>query len=131
MATKAITLPSGATLEVTVSPFSISKALYMAIAAEAKDLKLDPKAEVDVNLYKDLLCMALGSPKIESALYECMKRCTYKGLKITLDTFEPVDARDDYLTVCFEVARENILPFTKSLSAQFAGIFQSLKKLPA
>ena len=124
-------LPSGAELEVTMSPFKIAKALYMAVADEMKALKLDPKAEVDVNFWKDLMCTGVASKRIEEALAECMKRCTYKGLKITDDTWEPVEARGDYLQACFEVAKENILPFTKDLFAKYGGILQKLKDTPA
>lgn len=122
-----VTLPSGSILEITVGSFQESKALYMAVMEELKVLKLDPTAEVDVNLFKDMFCAALSSKKIEAALDVCMKRVTYNGLKVTQDTFEPVEAREDYLNVCFEVAKENIQPFTKNLYAQFGDIFQKVK----
>ena len=120
-------LPSGAELEITPAPFKEAKALYMAVADELKGLRLNPEAEVDVNFFKDLFCTGLASKKIETALADCMKRVTYNGLKITDDTWEPLDARQDYLTACFEVAKENISPFTKSLSAQFGDVLQKLK----
>jgi hypothetical protein len=126
-----VALPSGAELDVTMSPFKIARALYMSVADEMKGLKLDPKAEVDANFWKDLLCTGLASKRIEEALAECMKRCTYNGLKITDDTFEPVEARADYLMVCFGVAKENIQPFTKDLFAKYGATFQSLKNTPA
>lgn len=126
-----ITLPSGAELDITPSPFTVAKALYQAVAAEGKDLKLDPSAEIDVNFYKDIFCVALSSKKIEAALAECMKRVTYNGVKVTDETFEPIEARDDYLSVCFEVMKENIQPFTKSLYAKYADILGSLTNIPA
>lgn len=116
---------------ITLSPFPVSKSLYQAILDEARVLHLDPKAQVDVNLFKDILCIGLSSKKIEERISECMKRATYNGLKITEDTFEPVAARDDYLTVCFEVAKENVLPFMKSLYAQYAPILENLLKDPS
>lgn len=123
-----VTLPSGAKLEVQVAPFTLSKSLYMAVAEEAKALKLDPGAEVDVNFFKDIFCTGIASKKIEMALAECMKRATYNGLKITDDTWEPLEARQDYLPACFEVAQENIKPFMKSLYAQFAESLTAMKK---
>lgn len=128
---KSITLPSGAKLDITVSPFAISRALYQAVLEECKALKLDPKAEIDVNLWKDLFCTMMSSPRIQAALDECMKRVIYNGRKIDADTFEPVEARDDYFTVCIEVAKENILPFTKSLFAQYGAILEKLGAVPA
>lgn len=122
-----VSLPTGKELDITVSPFSISKALYQAVCEEVKNLKLDPEAEIDANFWKDIFCSGLSSKKIDLALDECMKRCTYGGLKIDKDTFEPVESREDYLLVCFEVAKDNITPFTKSLYAQFGTVFQKLK----
>lgn len=129
---KEIVLPSGAKLAITLSPFAISKALLQAMLEEGKELKIDPKTEIDVNLFKDLFCTAFCSKKIEACVLECMKRVTYNGLKIDVNTtFEPEEARDDYMTVCYEVAKENVMPFTKTLTQQYSQILESLKKLPA
>lgn len=122
-----VKLPSGATLQITVASFSESKALYMAVADEMKGLRLDPKAQVDVNFWKDLFMTGIASAKIEAALQPCMKRSLYNSARIGGDTFEPVEARDDYFQVCYEVAKENIAPFTKSLYAQYAGILEKVQ----
>lgn len=122
-----VTLPSGSTLKITPAPFPEARALYQAVVEEMKGLKLDPEAEIDVNFYKDVFCVGLSSKKIEAALWKCMERSLINDLKITADTFEPVEKRDDYLTVCFEVAQENIRPFTKSLFAQYGHIFAMIQ----
>jgi hypothetical protein len=124
-----VTLPSGAVLVVAPAPFQAAKALYQAVLEEVKGVKVDPLAEVDVNLFKDMFCIGLSSKKIESALAECLKRVTYNGLKVDSSTFEPVESRQDYVTACFEVAKENIEPFTKSLYAQYAAILGQLQKV--
>ena len=126
-----VVLPSGAILEITAAPFDDAKALYMAVADEARGLKLDSKAEIDANFWKDIFCTGLASKKIEAALAVCFKRVTYSGLKIDKDTFEPIEAREDYLTVCFEVAKENVSPFLKSLYARFSPILEKLAKFLA
>ena len=120
-------LPSGAKLDITLSPFTISRALYQAILEEGKLLKIDAKTEIDVNFYKDLFCSGLSSKKIEACLEECMKRVAYNGRKIDGETFEPIEARGDYMTVCFEVAKRNVLPFMKNLSQQWSLILDKLK----
>lgn len=127
---KVIDLPSGAKLEITVAPFSEAKALWAAVASELKGLKLDPEADVDVNFWKDLFCTAIESKKLEDALRACLKRCTYNGKRIIDDSiFEPVEARDDYLAVCYEVTKENVSPFMKSLSARYAALIEQIKAL--
>lgn len=128
---KEVVLPSGRKLEITMGSFVESKALYTAAMEELKGIKLDPNAEVDVNLYKDMFCAALSSRKIEQAMDALLKRCTYDGLRIVADTFEPEEARGDYLEVMFYVAEENIKPFTKNLYAKFGAILPKLKGSPA
>ena len=124
--TEDLTLPSGSTLKITLAPFAQSKALYQAVLEELKALHLDPNAEVDVNLFKDIFCAGFASKKVEIALEECMKRVLYNGTKILPDTFEPVAAREDYLPVCLEVARANVAPFLKHLSSVLPGILGTL-----
>lgn len=125
---KEVKMPSGAILKINLAPFGDSKALYQAVLEEAKGLKIDGQAELDVNLFKDIFCAGFSSKKIEAALMLCMKRALYNDLRITDETWEPVAAREDYMPACFEVAKENLLPFTKSLSAQYALILGQLKK---
>lgn len=129
--TKEVTLPSGAKLKITLAPFADAKALYQAMLEEAKSLQLDPEADIGhPNLIKDLFCTALSSKKIEACLVKCMERATYNDLKINNDTFEPESARDDYFTVCFEIAKENVAPFTKSLYARYSHLLGVLKNVP-
>lgn len=116
---KEIKLPSGAILKISNTPFAISKALYQAVLEEMKGLSLT--AGTDMNeVLKNLFCIGFSSKKIETALSECLKRCTYndgKGdLKIDDSTFEAPSAREDYTILCVEVMMENISPFMKGLS---------------
>lgn len=124
---KEVTLPSGAKLEITLAPFEAAKTLFQAVLEEMRGLKLDPNADIDVNLYKDLFCTGFASKKVEAALAECLKRATYNGVKISKDTFEPVEAREDYMQVMLEVAMENLKPFTKNLLQQFQAIMVDMK----
>jgi hypothetical protein len=125
-----ITLNSGKELHITLATFAVSRNLLQAMLAEAKDLKFDPDAQVDVNVFKDLFCVGLSSKKIEAALHECLKKAVYDGQKCdSSDTWEKEDARGDYLEVCFEVAKANISPFTKTLTAQFKQVLTKAKSV--
>lgn len=128
---KEVVLPSGATLKIQMAPFADSRALYQALLDEAKGLKLDMAAEVDGNFYKDIFCVGFSSKKIEAAIFKCMERCLINDLRITLDTFEPVESRDDYFMVLFEVTQENVRPFTKSLYAQLRHVMSMIQNVPA
>lgn len=130
---KEVKLPSGAVLKMTPSPFAVSKALYQQLLREAKGLQISSKMEIG-SLYKELFCIGLSSEAVEKCLWECFKRCTYNAgngdLKIDESTFEPVERRDDYLMVCMEVAKENVLPFGKSLYAEYQRILAMIENVP-
>lgn len=123
---KTVMLPSGAKLDITVSPFGISKNLYQAVVEEAKNVKANSEDSI-FNLGKDIVCTLLSSQKVEAALNECMKRVVYNGKRVDSDTFEPVETREDYIPVCIEVAKENINPFMKHLYAQYSPVWEKLK----
>lgn len=117
-----VKLPSGAVLVVNAAPFADSKKLYQAILKEMKVVHVNYDKETNLdfaNALKDSFCVGFSSTQIEDCLWECLKRCTYNGDKITNDTFEPTTAREDYSDVCLEVTKENVLPFGKSLYAKF------------
>jgi hypothetical protein len=115
-----VKLPSGAELEINLAPFSDANALNKAVARELAKLKLDKEIELnDPSFLKDLVCAAIASEDIMAALWVCFKRCTYSGLRITSETFEPEEARGDYFIICKEVLQANCLPFIKSLLSQF------------
>lgn len=113
-----VTLPSGANLKMQMSTFKISKALYQAVLKELKRLNYSMQTDLPVIL-KDVFCAAFSSQEIEECLWECFKRCTINDLKIDESTFEKEDAREDYMKVCMEVGKLNIIPFAKSHFAEF------------
>lgn len=129
-----VELPSGNVLQVGVSPFSVSKALYQAVLREMRGVKISSDDPVPLIL-KDLLCAGLSSPEIEKCLWECLKKCTYnsgKGdFKVEESAFEPVECRGDYHQVCMEVAQDNIGPFVKSLCAEFFRSSQTIANILA
>lgn len=120
-------LPSGKKLHIQVAKFLTGKALFQAFSDELKGMKIATDTDIDVSLLKDLLCTAVSSKKIEAALWECFKTVTVDGLKIDTDTFEPVDMRADYFIVALEVAKDNLLPFTKHLMPLFSALLGKAK----
>lgn len=124
---KKVELPSGAELTITLAPFKDGKALYQAIAEELKAIDVEFDDDIDANFMKNLFCVGISSKKIEAALEPCLKRVLYNGLKIDDKTFEPANARQDYIPAMFEVAKENVLPFAKSLYAKYETVLSILK----
>lgn len=118
-------LPSGATLKFNLAPFADAKDLYQVVAAEIKDVPF--KKEMDtIEVYKSLALIALSSKKIEEAIWKCLERARYNEVKVNKNTFESEEARQDYLEVLLEVAKENIAPFMKSLYAEYQHFFQTV-----
>lgn len=130
---KEIKMPSGATLKVAPSPFADSKALFQALMKEFKGITFGAKVELAA-IIKDILCTGIYSVEVERCLTVCMGRCIYSdergNLKIDADTFEPAKAREDYLPACVEIAKENVLPFGKSLYAVYQRALAMIDKDP-
>lgn len=123
---KEVILDSKAVLKIDPAPFAVSKSLYQAVIEEMKSIKIDVNVS-DGNFFKDIFCVTFSSKRVELALDECMKRVLYNGNKISAETWEPIEAREDYTAVCFEVLKENLTPFMKSLYAQYAQILAILQ----
>lgn len=123
-----LTLESGAKLDLGMAPFATGMKLFKTVANELKlvnfelgleDMNLRRLADKDINTFKNAILQLAGSDALEAALFACMERCLYNGVKIDRKTFEPEDARADYLPVAWEVMKYNLAPFFKNLSLSF------------
>lgn len=123
-----VKLPSGTVLRVQAAEFGDAWTLWQVFLEELKGLKIDSTMEMDYNFLKDIFCSGFSSKKFEAALKKCMQPCIYGEQRIVnYDMFEPLEARQDFMQVCFEVAAENVRPFTKSLYAEYATIIAKIK----
>lgn len=120
-----IKLPSGATLKVAPAPFAISKDLYQAVLRDMKEVSIKDGLDI-AEILKQFFCVGFSSKEVEALTWKCLERCLYNGERITEDTFEPIERRDDYLKVVAEVVKENVLPFAKSLYAEFKAAMQMM-----
>ena len=117
-----VTLPSGAILKIGLSPFADAKALYQTLLRELKAATITSQIDFTA-LVKDVICIGFSSQAVDIVLAKCMQRCTIDygngDMKIDSETFEPVEARGDYVKVCVEVVKANVAPFMMSLYADF------------
>ena len=128
------TLKSGATLDITRSPFVIGHKLFKVVTKEVKenvDLKLGLKGQTlgnlgefeatdeALNTIKDAFMTVLSSQEIEDVLWECMARVTYNDQKVTIKLFDDEAIQEDFFEVFKEVAMYNLIPFGKSLASLF------------
>lgn len=125
---KKVSLPSGAELEITLAPFMEGERLFTATAECLKSVKIDGKTDVkdltsNINSLKDAFLSCLTSQAMKDAILACLKRCTYNRQRITSwDVFDGMNARQDYLAVCWEVVKFNLTPFTRSLISKLSGL---------
>lgn len=109
-------LPSGALLYISTSSMDDCDALFSALAKCTKGipLTLDMLSQ-DATIVKDVLAEALSSVEVKSALWKCMTRATYNGVKITKQLFDDEkmgdSARTDYFLIVFHVIKVNCAPF--------------------
>lgn len=122
------TLESGRVLEIGLAPFANSWLVYQTFLKEISYIELDEEAEVNVNFLKGVFCACMSSKHLEAAIWECMGRCKYDGQKIIRDTFEDVKAREDYIEICWLVAKENVEPFLKTLTQKYGHVLEMMKK---
>ena len=130
-----VSLPSGAELEMTLAPFLEGEKLFSATAECLKTVKVDGLNAEDLTAsfesLKNAILACITSKELKDSLLACLKRCTYNGQRITSwDVFEDVNAREDYLSVCWEVVKFNLTPFTRNLISKFSGLIEIAKTNP-
>lgn len=81
-------------------------------------------------LIKSVLYLA-SSNEVEESLFTCGKRAVYGNekniAKITEEFFEPLEHRELYYPIMFELIKVNVLPFIKGLFSQFGGSVEKIK----
>ncbi len=125
---ESITLKSGRSLMLGIAPFAIGTKLFKTVLAELRTVnlevqKLDITADLNLskmdpkmlNTVKDVICELASSDQVEAIVFDCFARCTLDGKKIDRSTFEPEDARQDYLQAAWEVIKFNLAPFFRGL----------------
>jgi hypothetical protein len=115
-------LPSGAYIDVTPLPYAQAWDVAQTLLREVEKLNIDLRGlnldelmATDIVAIKGPICAVLGSPTVLNAVKLCFNRCTYNLAKIDDKTFEPVEARGDFLFCAFYALKENVHPFFGSL----------------
>jgi hypothetical protein len=124
------TLPSGAEFEVTLLDFEPAFDISQTVSRFVGLLEVDLKAleiekwksfsDIEVDAIKRPLSQILSNAELRKAGDRCLVKCTYNGQKVTTKTWEPAEARQDYLIAMFYALKENVAPF-------FVGAFSFLK----
>lgn len=121
------TATSGAKVKINVADFEDAQNLKFAIqkALKTEDFELKDIGDImsaDVWPIAKIAMAVDCSKEVNEALWPCLARCSRNGDKITKNTFEPVEARQDYYEIVVSCIKENVGPL-------FAGVSVVLKKL--
>lgn len=127
---------SGAKVKINLADFPDAMALKDAIGREISvkdfDMKLDPTKGINqefdaANLIKIFLAVD-SAPAVVDALFKCLGRCTYNGQRITKETFNSAEAREDYYEIVIACVKANIAPFVKGLFSKLSPLLGSMKQ---
>lgn len=135
-----IQVPSGKQVLINPAPFqdamTLKSAIGKAISGSDVEISIDfakelKTQEFDLASIVKLAALVDSDAAINEALMKCLIRCTYDGEKITMQTFEPVEAREDYYPIVLACLKENIGPFFKSQLSRLLPAMEALKAMAA
>lgn len=121
-------LPSGSILKYNISTFDNGDHLYRAIIEEAGSMDVNKLTDIDETLLLKVVLKSLSSKKIKEAVWACFDKAIVDGEKLTKEYFEPASKREDYMPIVIEITKVNMMPFWKSLCAQFLPLFQQVQE---
>lgn len=114
------TAPSGAKILITPADWKSAKVLKKAIE---KELNLDEGLDFTnpATWIKNIISVD-SSDAVDSALWPCLARCTRDNEKITEQTFDKLEARQDYYEIVSACIKENLGPLVESLFSKLSAL---------
>lgn len=85
-----------------------------SVFESVKDLDIEDFATTVV----ETMLVVDADKAVNEALLACLAKCTYNSEKITMRTFDSVDARKDYYRIVRECIKVNIIPFYEGLISE-------------
>ena len=110
-------LKSGKKLEIDIAPIETGLNLYRAILIECKGANLDLSVASEDSILDLLLknkeaCLnVLSSENVLEAVKDCCAKVVYDKQRFSMEIFEKVENRKDFIPTMMIVAMENIRPF--------------------
>jgi hypothetical protein len=78
---------------------------------------------IDISAMIRLLCLIDSDKEYNSCLQDCMKNCIYNNVPVNIDTFTPVNTRQNYYLLVASVIKMNIIPFFQNPTQLFTELF--------
>ncbi|TDE17716.1 phage tail assembly chaperone [Dyadobacter psychrotolerans] len=124
-----LTVPSGAKVVMDIASFEDAMALKNAVEREIKEAKLSinlagvsSTSDLDIGEFLTMAMAVDSSAEVNRCLMKCLMRCTYNGEKITANTFEPRECRQDYMPIMMQCMKDNLTDFFKPLVSKLFGL---------
>lgn len=106
--------------KIVINPCSFQEAFRLKSAIQKALLRNNVSLEAALEQDITSLILAIDSDEeILERMFDCLKKSTYDGIKITKDTFEDESARGDLYDIFFQCLKVNIYPFFKPLLSRF------------
>lgn len=96
-----------------MSAFSLQQAILKAYANS--NVKFDKDEEMDMMAFFKFVSLFASDEDVIEAIFSCLIKSTYKGQKITKNTFEEYEARSDFYDIVFSCLEVNVRPFLQGL----------------
>ena len=108
-----------------ISAMKLKNSVLKAVKESGVDIsKIDLEKITAASLQPiiEVVLSADTNEDVEKALFKCLERCTYNGERIIRDTFEPIEAREDYYEIVINCLKENLAPFFKNLISKLKSL---------
>jgi hypothetical protein len=110
-------LKSGKKIEIDIAPIDTGLCLYRNILSECKGAGLDLSVESEDTVFDVLLknreavLNVLSSETVLESVKDCCAKVVYDKQRFSMELFEKVENRKDFIPLMMIVAMENIRPF--------------------
>ena len=108
---------------VNVSSFTesiaLKNAIQSALSKQKMSLDLQNVDLHDIASLIQLLCVIDSDKNYNDCLQNCLQNCLYNNVPVNIDTFKPVNTRQNYYVLVASVIRMNIVPFFQNLTQLF------------
>lgn len=105
--------------KVAIHEASFKDAIALKNSAQKAFLAQGIALSIETDLMQAIFALD-SNEEVSKNIFKCLARSTYGSLKITEETFEPVEARNDYYEIVLACLEVNLLPFFKALTSKLA-----------
>ncbi len=111
--------------ELVIRPADFDDAMHLQSVLMTEMAKADMGLEIDLKDVSSIIPLILsvgGNKDIHTAVFACLKQCTYNGVGVKKELFDDFEIRGDYYEVLMECAKFNCSVFFVNLLSGLSSI---------